>query len=36
MIVSGTAVIGAKDPKHVITQLRDTVNDAISCYSIKK
>ncbi|GLH16140.1 Ribulose-phosphate 3-epimerase [Gryllus bimaculatus] len=29
MIVSGTAVIGAKDPKAVISQMRDTVNSSL-------
>ncbi|XP_065206288.1 ribulose-phosphate 3-epimerase [Planococcus citri] len=36
MIVSGTAVVAAKDPKYVIDKMRTVVNDAICCYSIQK
>lgn len=30
MIVSGTAVIGAKDPTKVIASLKDTVNSVLN------
>lgn len=35
MIVSGTAITGSNDPKSVISKLRDTVNQAVECYSLK-
>ncbi|KAF4516967.1 hypothetical protein B566_EDAN005568 [Ephemera danica] len=36
MIVSGSAVIGADNPKQVISTLRETVNQAIGNITIKK